>query len=71
MKVPKIFKDIVMVQNEYEKLRSTGRLSKRAMCEIANSFRDEYSDLNLTDIQVLMIMRGQLSLKEIIKILEG
>lgn len=62
-----MFKDAVKMQSDYKRLRNTGNLSKRAMCDICTPFRDKYQ---LTDLQTLRIAREELSLSELVELAE-
>lgn len=54
------------LQQEYKKLVSNKKLSKKAICELCIPFRDKYE---LTDLQVLRIARKEMELSEIIDLL--
>lgn len=60
-------KDIVELQESYNKLVKTKTLSKRKLCELCIPFRDKFG---LTDIETLRIARNEITLKEIEKINE-
>lgn len=60
-------KDIVKLQESYNKLVKTKTLSKRKLCELCIPFRDKFG---LTDIETLRIARNEITLKEIEKINE-
>lgn len=60
-------KDIVELQESYNKLVKTKTLSKRKLCELCILFRDKFG---LTDLETLRIARDEITLKEIDKINE-
>lgn len=57
-----IMKEIGELQDNYKKLVSENRLSKKAMCELIIPFRDKYG---LSDLQALQIARAELSISDI------
>ena len=61
-------KDAAKLQKDYRGLVNSGRLSKKAMCDICIPFRDKYG---LTDIQTLQIARNELSLSKMISLLDN
>lgn len=56
------------LQEQYQSLIDSRRLSKKAMCELCVPFRDKYS---LTDLQTLRIARKEMDLNEMVKLFEG
>lgn len=54
-------REIVRLQEEYKKLLSSKKLTKKAMCELVIPFRDKYG---LTDLQALRIARDEMPLAE-------
>ena len=62
-----IFKEIGELQEEYEKLIKSKKLTKKAMCDLCIPFRDKYS---LSDLQTLQIARKELDIPEIIALFE-
>ena len=62
-----IFKEIGELQEEYEKLIKSKKLTKKAMCDLCIPFRDKYS---LSDLQTLQIARKELGIPEIIALFE-
>lgn len=58
---------IATMQYEYSKLVDNHKISKKAICDICCPVRDA---LSLTDLQTLQIARKELSLYDIIKILD-
>lgn len=60
-------KDIIELQESYNKLVKAKTLSKRKLCELCIPFRDKFG---LTDIETLRIARNEITLKEIEKINE-
>ena len=63
-----IIKDIARLQKNYDKLVSNKKLTKKAICDLVIPFRDEYW---LTDKEALMIARSEVSVNEIVCILEN
>ena len=59
--------DAAKLQEDYKALVCSKRLSKKAMCELCVPFRDKYG---MTDSQTLRIAREEMSLTEMIEILE-
>ena len=62
-----IFKEIGELQEEYESLVRSKKLTKKAMCDLCIPFRDKYS---LSDLQTLQIARKELGIPEIIALFE-
>ena len=62
-----IFKEIGELQEEYESLVKSKKLTKKAMCDLCIPFRDKYS---LSDLQTLQIARKELDIPEIIVLFE-
>ena len=62
-----IFKEIGELQEEYESLVKSKKLTKKAMCDLCIPFRDKYS---LSDLQTLQIARKELDIPEIIALFE-
>ncbi len=58
---------IATMQYEYAELIANRKLSKKAMCDLCCPVRDA---LSLTDVQTLQIARKEISLYDIIKILD-
>ena len=62
-----IFKEIGKLQEEYENLVKSKKLTKKAMCDLCIPFRDKYG---LSDLQTLQIARKELDIPEIIALFE-
>lgn len=60
-------REIAELQEKYQQLVDSKRLSKKAMCELCIPFRDKYG---LTDSQTLRIARAQMPLSEMAELLE-
>lgn len=60
-------REAATLQTEYKALVSTKRLTKKAMCDLCIPFRDKYG---LTDLQTLRIARNEMSLIEMLDLLE-
>lgn len=56
------------LQEQYQRLVDSRRLSKKEMCELCVPFRDKYG---LTDLQTLRIARKEMDLNEMVKLFEG
>lgn len=54
--------EIVELQEKYQKLLDSKKLTKRAICELVVPFRDKYG---LSDSEALQIARNELSISEI------
>lgn len=61
-----LLQEIGELQNEYQNLLRTKKLSKKAMCNLVIPFRDKY---NLTDLQALQVARNELSILEMTDLL--
>lgn len=60
-------REVVSLQEGYQKLCSQNRLTKKALCELCIPFRDKYE---LSDLETLKIARNELGLKELLDIFE-
>ena len=60
-------REIAELQEKYQKLVDSMRLSKKAMCELCIPFRDKYG---LTDPQTLRIARAEMPISEMAELLE-
>ena len=60
-------RDAAIMQQKYQRLYDTHKLSKKAMCELCVPFRDKYG---LTDLQTLRIARKEMDLMEIVELLQ-
>lgn len=56
------------LQDNYDRLISQDKLSKKAMCNLCVPFRDKY---HLTDLQTLDIARRKLTITQISKLYRG
>lgn len=63
-----ILYEIGTLQEEYEKLKNSGHMTKQDLCNLVIPFRDKYS---LTDIQALQIAQNKIPLKEIADVLSN
>ena len=61
-----LLREIGELQNEYQNLLRTKKLTKKAMCNLVIPFRDKY---NLTDLQALQVARNELSLMELAELI--
>ena len=61
-----IMKEIADLQKEYRKLLRNKKLTKKAMCDLVVPFRDKYK---LSNKDALAIVRNELSLTQIVKIM--
>ena len=60
--------EIAKLQADYQELVMSGKLTKKAMCDLVIPFSDRYG---LTDLQALLIAREEMDLSDIVKVLEG
>lgn len=60
-------RDAAIMQQKYQCLYDTHKLSKKAMCELCVPFRDKYG---LTDLQTLRIARKEMDLMEMVELLQ-
>lgn len=60
-------REAAIMQKKYQNLMKKKRLSKKAMCALCIPFRDKYG---LTDLQTLRIARQEMSLMEIVDLLQ-
>lgn len=60
------FKEAAILQEKYQDLIDSKKLSKKNMCDLCIPFRDKY---NLTDLQTLRIARKEMDLAEMVKLL--
>lgn len=58
---------IANMQKQYDKLVTNKKITKQAICEVCCPVKDS---LHLTDLQTLQIARKEMSLYDIIKILD-
>lgn len=61
-----LLQEIGELQNKYQNLLRTKKLTKKAMCNLVIPFRDKY---NLTDLQALQVARNELSVMEMAKLI--
>lgn len=61
-------REAATLQESYKKLCAQKRLTKKAICELCVPFRDKYG---LTGLQTLKIARNELSLSELLDLLEN
>lgn len=62
-----IFKEIAVIQEEYNRLIKENKMTKKALCDLCVPFRDKY---NLSDLETLNLARNQMTLSEIINLFE-
>lgn len=60
-------REVVELQEKYQQLVDSKRLTKKSMCELCIPFRDKYG---LTDSQALRIARAEMPLSEMAELLE-
>lgn len=63
----KILREISELQSQYKYLYRNNKLTKRILCELVIPFRDKH---HLSDMDALSITRSEISLTEMIKMLE-
>lgn len=61
-----VLKEIGEFQENYAKLVTAKKLTKKAMCDLCVPFRDKY---NLTDSQTLRIARKEMDISEMATLL--
>lgn len=61
-----LLQEIGELQNEYQNLLRTKKLTKKSMCNLVIPFRDKY---NLTDLQALQVARNELSVMEMAELI--
>jgi hypothetical protein len=61
-----MMREVGKLQEDYQNLIDKNKLTKKSLCELCTPFRDKY---NLTDIQVLRIVRKEMSLLEMMDLL--
>jgi len=66
-KTDSVFVEIGELQSKYKNLSAKNKMTKQALCDLCVPFKDKYS---LSDIQTLQIVRGNLSISEIAKVLK-
>ena len=62
-----LLKEIGKLQNDYDSLKQSKKLSKKAICDLVIPFRDKY---RLSDKDALAIARNEMSIHKIAEILE-
>lgn len=63
-----ILHEIIDLQEAYKKLQRQKKLTKQNICDLVIPFRDKYQ---LSDKEALRIARSEVSLKELVAILES
>lgn len=58
--------EVGILQQEYNQLVDTRKLTKKAICDLCIPFRDKHG---ITDKQALMIARNEMSVMEMAKLL--
>ena len=61
-------KEIGILQDNYRKLEKNGKLTKKNICDLVIPFRDKY---NLTDLEALQVVRNELTILQIVELLES
>ena len=60
-------REAAQMQEKYQQLVDEKKLTKKAMCDLCIPFRDKYE---LTDLQTLKIARQEMSLQEMLDLLQ-
>lgn len=60
-------KESAQLQEKYQQIVDKKKLTKKAMCDLCIPFRDKYG---LTDLQTLKIARQEMSLQEMLDLLQ-
>ena len=61
-----VMNEVGNLQKKYNNLLTSGKMTKKAMCDLVIPFRDKYG---LSDLQALMIARNEMSISEIAELL--
>ena len=64
--IENLLREIGELQNGYQNLLKTKKLTKKEMCNLVIPFRDKY---NLTDLQALQVARNELSVIEMAELI--
>lgn len=59
---------VIKLQEGYANIIKSGDLSKKAICDLVIPFRDRHG---LSDLHALMVARKELSLKDLVEMLDG
>ena len=59
--------EVAKLQDGWRELKESGRMTKRAIVELVAPFRDRHG---LTDLMALEIAKGNMSLSEMMRVLE-
>lgn len=59
--------EVGILQQEYNRLVESRKLTKKSMCDLCIPFRDKYG---LTDKQALMVARNEMSVMEMARLLK-
>ncbi len=62
-----VMSEAAKLQNEYQALINSKKITKKAICDLCIPFRDKYG---LTDLQTLRIAREEMDLSEMLELLE-
>ena len=57
---------VAKLQEDWQELRESGEMTKRAICDLVIPFRDRYG---LTDVEALEIAKGNVGLHEMERIM--
>lgn len=60
-------KEAVKLQEDYQELMDSKKVTKKAICDLCIPFRDKY---HLTDLQTLKIARKEMDLSEMMTLSE-
>lgn len=60
-------KEAVKLQEDYQELMDSKKVTKKAICDLCIPFRDKY---HLTDLQTLKIARKEMDLSEMVTLSE-
>lgn len=63
-----LLKEIAALQTEYERLKNSGKMTKKAICDLVIPFRDKY---HLSDKDALAIAQNKVSIAQMVTLLEA
>ena len=67
-KTMELLKEIAALQTEYEKLKNSEKMTKKAICDLVIPFRDKY---HLSDKDALAIAQNKVSIAQMVTLLEA
>ena len=61
-------REVAKLQEDWVALKESGKMTKRAICDLVIPFRNRHG---LTDMVALEIAKGNMSLSEMVRVMEG